>query len=63
LSPPKDIPDYIKKQHLEILWEWAVNNKTIHKLGLHPMQLHRIVKRFVKQILEAECDLTNISRG
>jgi len=63
LSSPKDIPDYIKKQHLEILWEWAVNNKTIHKLGLHPMQLHRIVKRFVKQVLETQSEFTLPSRG
>jgi len=54
LSAPKQIPEFIKDEELKILWEWSVNNKSIHQLGLHPMQMNRIVKKFVKRILESQ---------
>ena len=54
LTRPKQIPATIKDEHLKILWEWAINDKSIHSLGLHPMQMNRIVRKFVKQVLESE---------
>ena len=37
---------------LQILWEWAVNKKPCRELGLHHQQLNRIVRRFVKFVLQ-----------
>jgi len=36
---------------LNLLWEWA-NGKPYKKLGLHPMELNRMVRKFVKKTLE-----------
>ena len=54
LTRPKQIPATIKDEDLKILWEWSVNNKSTRQLDIHPMKLNRIVRKFVKQILEKE---------
>lgn len=40
-----------KKKHLEQLWKWS-HGATYKDLGIHNMQLHRILKKFVKETLE-----------
>lgn len=51
LTAPTQVPANLKDRDLQILWEWSVNNKTAHNLGLHTMQINRIVKKFVRQVL------------
>jgi len=40
-----------RERDLQILWEWS-HGKSFKELGLHPMQLNRLVRKFVKQTLE-----------
>lgn len=54
LTRPTQIPSTLKDKERQILWEWAVNNKPVHQLGLHPQQFNRIVRPFVKKVLQAE---------
>jgi len=54
LTRPTPIPSTLKNKELQILWEWAVNNKSVQQLGLHPQQFNRIVRPFVKKVLQAE---------
>jgi len=47
---PTTTPKFREKD-LQILWEWS-HGKGFKELGLHPMQLNRLVRKFVKQTLE-----------
>ncbi|MDH7607701.1 MAG: hypothetical protein QHH12_08130 [Candidatus Bathyarchaeota archaeon] len=49
---PKAKPAF-KDRDLEICWEWS-HGKTIKDLGLHNQQLNRIVRKFVKEVMERE---------
>lgn len=47
------MPEWVlKNEDYKILWEWSVNNKSVSDLGLHPQELNRKVRRFVKNILQ-----------
>lgn len=54
LNRPTPIPERLKDKELQILWEWAVNKKPVRELGLHQMQLNRLVRKFVAQVLQAQ---------
>jgi len=47
---PKEKPQF-KERELNILWEWS-HGKTSKELGLHKMEIHRILEKFVKEVLE-----------
>jgi len=49
---PTEVPKF-KDTELEILWEWC-HGKTIRELGIHKMQLNRIVRKFVKEVMERD---------
>ena len=49
---PTEVPKF-KNTELEILWEWC-HGKTIRELGIHKMQLNRIVRKFVKEVMERD---------
>lgn len=51
LTAPTQVPASLKDKDMQILWEWGVNNKSAPSLGLHPMQINRIVKKFVREVL------------
>lgn len=42
-----------KTKEKEIAWEWA-HGKTHKDLGLYPMQIHRIIKKVLKVLLEEQ---------
>ena len=52
LTRPKNVPSAIQDEDMRILWEWSVLKKSVRELGIHPMQLNRKVRKFVKQMLE-----------
>lgn len=42
-----------KDKDMNTLWEWS-HGKSAKELGLHSMQLHRLNKKFIKEVLERE---------
>ena len=42
-----------KDRDRAVLWEWS-HGKTIKELGLHKMQINRLVRKFIKESLEKE---------
>lgn len=44
---------YFKDADLQVLWDWS-NGATYKDLGLYPMQLHRKLKKFIRQTLECQ---------
>jgi hypothetical protein len=46
------IPKF-KDSDLTVLWEWS-HDKTYKDLGIHPQQLNRILRKFVKEIMERD---------
>ena len=40
-----------KDKDLEIIWEWA-QGKTYRELELHPMKVHRILRKYVREKIE-----------
>jgi len=42
-----------KDRELEVVWEWS-HGKTAKDLGLHSMELHRILKKYCKEVSERE---------
>ena len=40
-----------KEKHLEILWKWS-HGHTYKSLGLHPMEINRILRKYVRDSLE-----------
>ena len=46
------IPKF-KDKDLEQLWLWS-HGKTIRELGLYPMQLNRLSRKFIKEIMERD---------
>ena len=52
-APMKKRSDKIKfkDRDLQLLWEWA-HGKGYKELGLHPMQLNRLLRKFVRGVLE-----------
>ena len=59
LSEPFKVPEWaMKDENYKLLWEYAVNNKSIHALGVHPMKLNRAVRSFIKTVLLSNEKLT-----
>lgn len=48
-----------KERDMNILWDWS-HGKTAKDLGLHSMQINRVVKKFVKEVLEREYNVSQI---
>lgn len=48
----KKVPKF-KDKDLEMLWKWS-HGETCKGLGLFPTQLNRILRKFVKEVLERE---------
>jgi len=48
-----------KEEDKNTLWKWAVDDATIESLGLHRETFNRKVKRFVKDVLEKERQLSH----
>jgi len=46
-----------KDEELEAVWDWS-HGKTAKELGLHSMQLHRILKKYCKEVIERESHLS-----
>lgn len=42
-----------KDRDMNVLWDWS-HGKTAKDLGLKRMQIHRLLKKFVKEVLERE---------
>jgi hypothetical protein len=54
LAPFTEKPEgviYFKEEDKQKLWEWA-NGKSGEALGLHPMQLNRLARAFIRKQLE-----------
>jgi len=47
----KDAKPKFKDKDLNILWEWS-HGKTYKDVGLHKMQINRLVRKFIRQTLE-----------
>lgn len=47
------IKPVFKERDLNILWEYS-HGKTVRELGVHPQEMSRIVKRFVKEVMERD---------
>lgn len=55
LTAPVDVPDaFLNDEEKKILWEWSVNNLSARRLNLHPMQLNRILRKFVREVLTSK---------
>ena len=54
-EPKKGSLEYTRKsfteEKIQILWDWS-HGKTLKELGLHPMRIHRLLRKFVKMQLE-----------
>lgn len=52
-----------KDQELNVLWEWS-HGATYKSLELHPQQLNRMVRKYVKEVMEREVHASqNIERA
>ena len=48
LSEPFKVPEWVMKDdNYKLLWEYAVNNKSIDQLKVHPMKMNRLVRHFI----------------
>lgn len=57
LSEPFKIPEWVMKDdNYKLLWEYAVNNKSIDQLKVHPMKINRLVRQFIRQVLTSNQD-------
>jgi len=50
---PKFEKPRFKEKDTQILWDWS-HGKSLKDLGLHPMQINRLVRRFIKDTLEKQ---------
>jgi hypothetical protein len=53
---------FFKDSDRQLLWNW-VNGKSIKELGVHPMQLNRIVRKYIANSLENEPHLSHTQSG
>lgn len=42
-----------KDRDLEVLWDWS-HGMTVKDLNLHPQQINRLTRKFIKEVLERE---------
>lgn len=49
----KTVKPLFKDKDRQVLWEWSHGAK-IKDLGLHKMQINRLVRKFIKSVLETE---------
>lgn len=50
---------FFKDTDKQLLWDW-VNGKSIKQLNIHPMQLNRLVRKYIRNSLENEFHLSHI---
>lgn len=48
-----------KDRELEVCWEWS-HGKTAKDLGLHSMQLNRILRKFIKEVTERDSHASQV---
>jgi hypothetical protein len=48
-----------KDKDLELLWNWS-KGKSIKDLGIHPQQLNRIARKYVREMLETDSHISHI---
>jgi len=46
-----------KDEELEVVWDWS-HGKTAKDLGLHSMKLHRILKKYCKEVTERDSPIS-----
>jgi hypothetical protein len=51
LRPKLDKTPLFKDRDLKLLYLFAIENKTYRKLGVHPQEMQRIIKKFIKENL------------
>jgi len=51
------VKPHFKDREAEVAYEWS-HGKTAKDLGLHSMQLHRILKKVLKEVTERESHLS-----
>lgn len=52
LTEPFKVPEWVMKDdNYKLLWEYAVNNKSIDQLKVHPMKMNRLVRQFIRFVL------------
>lgn len=49
-----------KEGEKQLIWEW-VNGKTYRELGVHNMKINRLLKKYLKPIMEKELQATHIT--
>jgi len=47
-----------KEQDKNTIWEWC-HGKTMKELGFHPQQFNRLIRKFVKEVMERETSLSH----
>jgi len=58
---PKQKPKF-KDRDLEILWDWS-HGATVKDLGLHPQQINRLCRKFIREVLEREHHTSHTRAG
>ena len=58
---PKQKPKF-KDRDLEILWDWS-HGATVKDLGLHPQQINRLCRKFIREVLEREHHASHTRAG
>jgi hypothetical protein len=57
LDEPFNVPEWVMKDDsYKLLWEYAVNNKSIDQLKVHPMKMNRLVRQFIRYVLTSNQD-------
>jgi hypothetical protein len=57
LDEPFSVPEWVMKDDsYKLLWEYAVNNKSIDQLKVHPMKMNRLVRQFIRHVLTSNQD-------
>lgn len=60
LKEPLSRPNWILSDPDKmILWQWAVENKTCKELKIHPQQLSRLSRKFIKELLITQSERSN----
>ncbi|MEM3629109.1 MAG: hypothetical protein QXE06_07035 [Candidatus Bathyarchaeia archaeon] len=62
LTEPLRMPTWVlKDEQYKILWQWAIEGKSVKTIGIHAMQLNRILRKFVANILKSS-DISRLTR-
>lgn len=54
LTEPLRMPTWVlKNEEYKILWQWAIEGKSYKDIGIHRMQLRRLLQKFVANVLKS----------